>query len=275
MRDRPRHRPQDRTFSPGESSLGWCRSCNVPLISDSCSICGSPGGQIILSPPGDVRLSSSAADALLKNLFIKNYGTAEILDGRIVLLNKIAGIDRRDQVILDGHHIATLSFDITTGEYRLDLELAGAVLLKGTATKNVVVCNELLLKGHVKGKWADDSQILSRPEKLVEGANVILEIGRFTGVGVVRQRGDGTQAIRVKAVGRDEVRLGVRRPGIDDVLKANESHLRRLEKMALREMRDYFSRTRLPVNVSFSGGKDSLATSSSQRSSGHRPMCSS
>lgn len=195
----------------------------------------------------------------MKDLFVKNYGTSEILDGRILLLNKISGIDRRDQVILDGHHVATLSFDITSGEYRLDLELAGAILLREMATKNVVVCSESLLKGHVKGKWALEEHILDQPEGLALESHVILKIGKFTGVGVVRRRGDGSRAIRVKEVGRDDIRLGWQRPTIDDVIRANESHLKRLEKAALREIKDYLSGNRQPVNVSFSGGKDSLA----------------
>ena len=75
---------------------------------------------------------------LLRELFQQNYGYADFLDGRIILLNKIAGIDRRDQVILDGSHIATLWFDITTASHKLDLETAGASLLSRNAKKNIV-----------------------------------------------------------------------------------------------------------------------------------------
>ena len=84
---------------------------------------------VFLSPPGDIRLCSDEGRRLLKDLFETNYGNSDFLDGRIILLNKIAGIDRRDQVIVNGDHIATLSFDITTNTYRLDLELAGAAQL--------------------------------------------------------------------------------------------------------------------------------------------------
>jgi phosphoadenosine phosphosulfate reductase len=248
-----------RTFSPGKSDIFWCQKCNLPILSEKC-ICGSPGKRVFLSPPADIRLCSSSGIGLLRDLFEQDFGFSDFLDGRIILLNKIAGIDRRDQVILDGHHIATLLFDITSCSYRLDLEPDGAALLALKAKKKVVVCSDSLLKGHVKGKWLSEEKIESKADNLSEGDNVILKIGKFSGAGVVRRRADGSVAIRIKGVTQKEIALGERRPALGDIIKANEEHLRRLEKMAVRELETYLSRTRLPVNVSFSGGKDSLAS---------------
>lgn len=271
-------RKTDRTFSPGKTEIFWCPSCNVPLLSEICA-CGSPGRRVYLSPPADVRLCSSAGRKLLKDLFLQEFGYADFLDGRIILFNKIAGIDRRDQVFLDGHHIATLWFDITAGSYRLDLEPAGASLLSKSASKNVVICTETLLRGHIKGKWVAEEHIQSQPESLSVGDNVVLTIGKFSGVGVVRRRQDGRKSIRIKDVTQKEFKLSdcrLDRKGdcesdcksdyksdckglLKDIIKANEPHLRRLEKAAVGELKSFLARTRLPVNVSFSGGKDSLA----------------
>ncbi len=196
----------------------------------------------------------------MKDLFAQNYGFSDFPDQRIILLNKIAGIDRRDQVLVDGHHIATLWFDITDGTYRLDLELAGAALLADKATKNVVVCSESLLKGHIKGKWIDEEQIEKQPDKLAEGDFVILKIGKFFGVGIVRKRADGSTSIKAKDVTQEQIKLHGRASSLDDVIGANEAHLKKLEKDAIKEMKDIISKIKLPVNVSFSGGKDSLAS---------------
>jgi len=249
-----------RTFAPGQSEIFWCQACNVPLLSEKCSICANPGQRIDLSPPADVRLCSIAGRELLRELFKASFGYADLLEGRIILLNKIAGLDRRDQVILDGYHIATLWFDITTGTYKLDLELAGAVLLAGKAEEKVVVCKDSLMRGHIKGKWIDKEHIESQPGDLVEGDHVILKIGKFSGVGTVRRRGDGSLSIRVKEVTQRQIELSDCIPTMSQVLKANESHLKKLEKTALRELRSHIDRSKLPVNVSFSGGKDSLAS---------------
>lgn len=253
-------RDSSRTFSPGKSELFWCQKCNLPLLSVKCSVCNGPGTLVQLSPPGDVRLCSRATLELLRELFVQNYGYANFLDGRIILLNKIAGIDRRDQMILDGSHIATLWFDITTATHKLDLETPGASLLARNAKKNIVNCHDSILKGHIKGKWLAQEMILSQPKALNEGDNVILKIGKFAGVGVVRKRGDGSKSIRIKDVTQRDFVLKDDLPTLQDIILANEPYLKSLEKTALGEIRDYLSRSRLPVNVSFSGGKDSLAT---------------
>lgn len=113
------------------------------------------------SPLQETSASALPGRELLRELFLHNWGAADFLDNRLILLNKIAGMDRRDQVILDGRHIATLWFDITEDRQRLDLEIAGAALLKERAKKNLVICHESLLKGHIKGKWLARDQIIS------------------------------------------------------------------------------------------------------------------
>jgi len=123
-----------------------------------------------------------------------------------------------------------------------------------------VLCHEKLLKGHLKGKWLSAEQIAYQPENLVEGSNVVLRMGKYAGVGTVRKRSDGSGSIRIKDVTRTGFVLSDNHPTLKDVIAANESSLERLEKTALWELRGYISRTRLPVNISFSGGKDSLAS---------------
>jgi len=249
-----------KTFSPGKSELFWCENCSLPLISEKCSTCNSFGRKIELAPPGDIRLSSRAARKLLSDLFTQNYGYANFLEGRIILLNKIAGLDRRDQVILEGRHIATLWFDVTAGCHKLDLETSGAALLsRRAAKKGLVICDDSILSGHIKGKWLPEEKIISGPFALDEGDNVVLKIGKFSGVGVVRKRADGLQSIRIKDVTKNDFILQEKRPSLQDVVFANEVGLKNLEKAALSEIKSYLSKNRLPVNVSFSGGKDSLA----------------
>jgi phosphoadenosine phosphosulfate reductase len=201
---------------------------------------------------------------LLKELFLRDFGCADFLEGRIILLNKIAGIDRRDQVFLDGHHIATLWFDITSGSYRLDLEPAGAAFLaQGERTsKNVVVCSVTLLRGHIKGKWVGKENIQSQPEDLSEGDNVVLgssfraECSKAAGRLYVHQnKGCDTKGVRAQSSSST----------LEDVIRqtsltseAGESRFRRAEEL-LRQ-------NRLPVNISFSGGRTAWRRSASASS---------
>ncbi|MDQ1261122.1 MAG: phosphoadenosine phosphosulfate reductase [Euryarchaeota archaeon] len=175
------------------------------------------------------------------------------------MLNKIAGLDRRDQVILEGRHIATLWFDVTVGCHKLDLETAGAALLFSQAKSGLVVCDDSILRGHIKGKWLAEEKIISGPSGLEEGQNVVLKIGKFSGVGVVRKKADSSQSIRIKDVMKNDFMLSENKPSLQDVVSANAVHLSGLEKAAISEIKNYLSKNRLPVNVSFSGGKDSLA----------------
>jgi phosphoadenosine phosphosulfate reductase len=263
IREKRRTKREERkkTFDPGDNKIFWCLTCNVPLLSERCSICGTSGKTIYLSPPSDVRLCSRSGRELLKELFTKYYGWADFLEKRIILFNKIAGIDRRDQVFLDGHHIATLWFDITTGSYRLDLDLAGAALLADNAKKNVVMCSESLLKAHIKGKWIEEENIEQHlDDDLVEGDCVILRIGKYSGIGVVRKKSDGSLSIKAKELTTEPFKLQEHIPNREDVISANEAHLERLEKEATRELKEFISKLKLPVNLSFSGGKDSLAS---------------
>ncbi|MFA6372606.1 MAG: phosphoadenosine phosphosulfate reductase family protein, partial [Methanothrix sp.] len=248
-----------KTFSPGKSELFWCEDCSIPLLAEKCSTCDSFGRKIELAPPGDIRLCSQAAKELLSLLFAQNYGSADFLEGRVILLNKIAGLDRRDQVILEGRHIATLWFDVTAGCHKLDLETSGAALLSSRAKKGLVVCDDSILKGHIKGKWLQEEKIISGTSALDEGQNVVLKIGKFSGVGVARKRADGSLSIRIKDVTKNGFTLQEKRPSLQDIVSANEGALKGLEKAAISEIKNYLSKNRLPVNVSFSGGKDSLA----------------
>jgi phosphoadenosine phosphosulfate reductase len=248
-----------KTFTPGKSELFWCDQCNLPLLSDECSACKSPGRKIEISPPGDIRLCSERGRDILLKLFDKVYGCSDFLEGRIILLNKIAGLDRRDQVILDGRHIATLWFDVPSESFRLDLEPWGAALLANRANKGLVTCDERALKGHIKGKWLAEEAIIRGPARLQEGDNLVLRIGKFSAVGVARQRADGRISIRIKDVTKSSFSHSEKRPAIQDAVAANVNQLKALERAALSEIKSYLSRNRLPVNVSFSGGKDSLA----------------
>ncbi len=248
-----------KTFSPGKSELFWCEKCSIPLLAERCSVCHSFGRKIELAPPGDIRFCSRAAKELLSSLFTQNYSCADFLEGRIILLNKIAGLDRRDQVILEGQHIATLWFDVASGCHKLDLETAGAVLICSRAKSGLVVCDDSILKGHIKGKWLAEEKIINGPSVREEGQNVALKIGKFSGVGIVRRKVDGALSIRIKDVTKSDFAFSENRPSLEDIVSANEEALKGIEKAAINEIKKYLSKNRLPVNISFSGGKDSLA----------------
>ena len=70
----------------------------------------------------------------------------------------------------------------------------------------------------------------------------------------------GSKSIRIKDITQRDFVLKDSLTTLEDAILANEEYLKSLEKTAIGEIKDYLSRTRLPINVSFSGGKDSLAS---------------
>ncbi len=79
-----------------------------------------------------------------------NYGADPIGD-RIVLLNKIPGDDKVDEVIVDGMTIAVMSYELVDAAYKLDLRPDGAKILLPHATKRIVTV-DVPREKHLNGK---------------------------------------------------------------------------------------------------------------------------
>jgi len=88
--------------------------------------------------------------SVLKSLFERHFGVSHFLNNRLVFLNKVAGEDRTDEVVFQGHVIAALRYDLRARDFTLDLKLNGARLLAPMASKGVVVLEHGT--GHLKGK---------------------------------------------------------------------------------------------------------------------------
>lgn len=116
------------TFELEESSIFWCRKCNVPILTEMCAICGEKGTKIDLSRPGDVRFASPHESKLIDDLITRSFGENPIAE-KFILLNKIPGEDKTDEIIVDGLHFGILRFDMSELAFKLDLMVEGACAL--------------------------------------------------------------------------------------------------------------------------------------------------
>ena len=89
------------SFELEESRLFWCAKCNLPLLEEQCGICKEKGVKVDLSPPGDVRFASPHEKKIIHDLVSKSFGENPI-DEKLILLNKIPGEDKTDEIIVDG-----------------------------------------------------------------------------------------------------------------------------------------------------------------------------
>ena len=115
----------------GKVSLFWCPSCQVPLLDKfPCNICGQKGLEVKISPPGDIRPAFSGDYKILRDTLDQQFGSglgeAMVPSAKIVLLNRIGGLDRTDEVIMDGRIIGILRYDIIQAKFLFQPKLIGA-----------------------------------------------------------------------------------------------------------------------------------------------------
>ncbi|MBC7086054.1 MAG: phosphoadenosine phosphosulfate reductase family protein [Methanomethylovorans sp.] len=241
----------------------WCHYCNVPLLKSTCDTCHSQGSCLNLSPPGDIRFCSAYEKEVINNLLLSAFGCNPFED-RLVFLNKTTGDDKIDEVIVDGLHIGVLRFDMKLLEYVFDLSLEGAkVFAEQTKNKTAEIRK---VSSHLSGKKIKAEQILKVSDDIKKGENIIIKCGSLIGVGVayydsIDFKSSKDAVLRVKKLDGQKILLSKRISSIQDVLKANTSHMEKISRDAKNVIKGVVSRKEyidLPVHVSFSGGKDSL-----------------
>ncbi len=247
-------------WAHGKVTLDWCDSCGTLLLGPRCSICRQEGRPFQVNRPGEIRPGMEGSRLLLAEIFQERFGCAYPFDKQMFFLNKVAGEDRADEVIVGGAVLGVLRFDLATGKHAFDLRLPGALLLKGHATRGIV---NISAKGHLKGKNLDGEAVLEAVGAFSAGDPILVSAGSLWGAGVALADHDAIEPAERALRVRDIARAGEAPPlppsDRETFVRANRSHWRHLEKKAVREIRSYLQRDRRPLSVSFSGGKDSLA----------------
>jgi phosphoadenosine phosphosulfate reductase len=255
-------------IKPFEGALDyvfWCDACNVPLIRETCGICEATARQVRLSPPGDVRFCSPYERTIIRNLFEHDFGCDPIGE-RLVLLNKIPGDDKADEVIVDGYTIAVVYYDLKDEGYRLDLRPYGAKLLLSLTDKKTVTV-DVPRNMHLSGKGIKGSTVIEASADIKKDDIVLIRVNEnFTGLGVaktdaVNLKDPSQNTIKIRKIGGGHVRLNDKLSTIEDAVAANRKTIKGMEKEAINVIKGVVSQGKnreLPVTVSFSGGKDSL-----------------
>lgn len=221
--------------------MHWCFECNLPLLQEKCA-CGKPGKRIF---EGNVecRLASEHEKKLIRSLAERQFSCA--IPERNFLLVKTAGADAAWEAFVDGFHFGLLYFDLGSMQWKLALRIDGAMLIANSAKKFVLAKKP---KGHVKGKSLKPEFVLA--DNCEKGPVLIKFDNGFVGCGILRER------VKVLDMARGGLEFNPKDPGIGEIVNANLPHLKSIEEKAIGEIR---ANANAPVNVAFSGGKDSLA----------------
>jgi phosphoadenosine phosphosulfate reductase len=253
----------------GDLLLQWCHSCNVAVLGKKCA-CGDECVKVNVTPPGDIR-PAFLHDIEHINRISKQQFNNPLLDtDRVVLLNKAPYEDRMDEIIVDGEVIASIRYEIGKLEWVLLPRLeAGRRILAGKETlTGYVTIEEDVKKFLHKGANLLAPGVLDADSGIQKDDEVIIITPSREVIATGRARMDGREmmeakkgtAVKPRWKADTTSKVNDRKPSCwDDVIRAN----RFIMDESIAEAHTFIQKTiekeDLPISVSYSGGKDSLA----------------
>ena len=248
----------------GKIKFYWCDECNVPILTRHCSKCGKEGRKVSITPPGEVRIGFEGDLEILNDALKRAFGCK--LENFFVLFNRIPHYDRMDEIIIDGRVIGNLRYDIEEKGFKIALRMDGAYLLNSCISKGWIEIDDGAIEPILSGKNLMAPGVKDCAEGIKNGDEVIIRdsAGRALAVGIARMNSEdmckSTHGMAVKirhsGYGNWEKR---KQAALDDVIEANIQHLENIENRAVKFIKETKMKYDLPLAVSFSGGKDSLA----------------
>lgn len=252
----------------GELLLYWCPSCNLPVLGKTCA-CGVGTKKIDITPPGDVRPAFRYDIDLINRTTEKQFGLKLIPEGGLVVLNKAPYEDRMDEVVFDGTVMGSLRFELERMDWVFIPRLEGASRLVGG--KKWVVVDKGAIDFIIKGASVLAPGVNEAEASIVEDDEVIVLTPQREVIATGRARMSAERmlthekgmAVKTRWNGKPLVIERTNAEGKrtwDDAVTANMQILKKLEEKAHRFIKNVVETTGKPVTISYSGGKDSLAT---------------
>ncbi len=255
----------------GKLALRWCHSCNLPVLeSKNCGVCNSETKEVKLTPPGDVRPAFEEELKLIRAQIDAQFGSGcgkELIpEDKIVLLNKAPALDRMDEIIIDGCVLGALRYD--PGErYRIILRMHGAQTIEKILDKNWVTVDKGAVSPILKGANALSVGIIEAHSNIAIGDEVIIldpqrraiAIGKALKSGEEMRKGKGV-GVKTRWYGREDFYSHPSGQTWEDVISANSWFFKKKVPKAIQFIKNVIEKNEREVAVSFSGGKDSLAT---------------
>ena len=256
----------------GKNHLRWCDDCNLPVLETmKCPVCGKDSREVDLTPPGDVRPAFQHDIDLIRRLADEQYGPgcsiAMLPDGHPVFMNKAPSLDRMDEFIIDGRTIGSIRYDLGKG-WRLINRIQSSIRIAPVMSKGYVVIDDSAIK------FVQDSKNLMAPGvidaspdvKIGDEVVIITSDRKAIATGVARMdaaemiASEKGVAVKTKHYKPEEPQISDKEYTWDEVVKANEKIIQERVDEATSFMHKTIAKYEKPAIVSFSGGKDSLAT---------------
>ena len=135
--------------------LRWCNHCNLPILEqERCDICHGTTRVMEITPPGDIRPGFEADIRLVREIVDRQFGegcgSTLLPEGKLLIMSKIPGLDRMDEVIIDGNVAGTLRYDLGRG-YTFVTRMSAARAIQERMTRGYAIVSDDAAEFIVKG----------------------------------------------------------------------------------------------------------------------------
>jgi phosphoadenosine phosphosulfate reductase len=249
----------------GRILLRWCDTCHAPVLAKRCA-CGATTREVPLTPPGDARPAFPADVALINRIYEEHFGAPLIPEGHLALLNKVPDKDRMEEIIVGGGIAGIIRY--FPDERRWEpVPRPEAALLFTPKKRVVVVSSDAVPFIRDQGMSVLAPGLVSINDDVCAGDEVFImtEDGACIGVGRAKVDAGAARTMGKGSVVRTRRNIGSQIvPGPaswDDAVRANACVIEDAENEAVAFVHVVAERNLgIIANVSYSGGKDSLAT---------------
>jgi len=248
-----------QSFWHVSAPLYWCSCCGVPTLEPKCGLCGGSTRTLHATPPKDLRPAFERDLDIVRSAIAAEHGEeavkALIPSGKLVLLNKVSHVDQANEVVVDGWPMGKLLFNPEAMRWRFRLDAEGAARLLSLNIGDYVTVKT----GRVKlWQTLNGYEPSGGKASFEEGRFVIVASNRGQAVGLAVRTASGLKV--VKTWQPQKPHWSSSSSNLGKALRANEEALLGLEKRAIAFIKMVENEAGKPSLVSFSGGKDSLAT---------------
>lgn len=248
----------------GRILLHWCDSCHVPVLAEQCA-CAGLTRAVPVTPPGDARPAFPDDITFVNQVYEEQFGMRLIPEGHLALLNKVPDKDRMEEIIVGGAVVGAIRY--LPKEKRWEALPRPDAARIDTPKKRFIIVDDGAVSSIRNGSSLLAPGLVSCDNSVCAGDEVFMMTASGTCVGVGRAKVDADEANRIERGQVVKTRKNIPSefiPGSaswNDAVEANRDVLSRAESASGKFIADSIAPyEHLPVSVSYSGGKDSLAT---------------
>jgi phosphoadenosine phosphosulfate reductase len=219
-----------------------------------------------VTPPGDARPAFPADIALINRIYEDHFGAPLIPEGHLALLNKVPDKDRMEEIVVGGG-IAGIIRYVPGGRRWEPVPRPEACSLLSPKRRFVVVSDDAVPFIRDQGMSVLRPGLVSIDENVQQGDEVFILAPDRTCIGAGRAKADAATARGMEKGSIVRTRRNIVSqvvPGKatwDDAVRANADVLDRAEGASVLFVQEVADRNpHLARTISYSGGKDSLAT---------------